>query len=163
MPNKVYHAPETSITFKETGGSVTFTPKNITTGAGRVSAQWDRGAGSKPGLYKWRAKTAGASAATVGRVVEILFATSDGTIVDGDFGTTDAGMSDIDYKRNCQWVGNVAADDSQGAGTNYNGSGVVEILDRYVSVVWWNDLGVSLTNTAGDHEFTLTPVPMEIQ
>lgn len=163
MANKVYVAPETAITFKSSGGSATITCTSVATGAGRISAQYDRGAGSKPGRYKWRAKIVTASAATAGRVVELYLSTSDGTIQDGELGTSDAAVSDADYRRNLQFIGVVAADDSAGAGNIYLGSGVCEIFDRYISLVVWNDSGQSLSSTATDCEFSLTPVPDEIQ
>ncbi len=43
MPNKVYSAPETPVVFQASGGDVTFTLTNLGFGAGRVSAQRDRG------------------------------------------------------------------------------------------------------------------------
>ena len=162
MPSKIYSAPETAITFKSSGGIVTFTPTSVANGAGRISAQWDRGAGSKPTRYKWRVKTKAAAALVVGTELEIYFATSDGTIVDGNQGTADAAVSAADKRRNLQPVGTIRAD-STSNGEVQHGSGIVWIFDRYVSVVWWNALGQALSGTAGDHEFILTPVPDEIQ
>jgi len=55
MANKIYGAIETAVTFKESGGDAVITLKNLGYGAGRLSARYDRGAGSKPRLYKCRA------------------------------------------------------------------------------------------------------------
>jgi hypothetical protein len=162
MANKIYGTPETAISFKETAGDVTFTPKNVANNAGRISAQWDRGSGAKPTIYKWRAHTKAAAALAVGQSLEIWFATSDGTDVDGNQGTTDAAFAASDKRRNLQYVGSIFSD-SVTNGEVQIGSGLVEIRDRYVSVVWWNTFGQALTNTAGDHTFTLTAVPDEIQ
>lgn len=162
MANKIYVNPETAIVFKSSAGDVVFTPQNIANNAGRISDRWDRGSGAKPSLYKWRVHTKAAAALAVGVTLEIWFATSDGTDADGNQGTTDAAFSAADKRRNLQYVGGIFAD-STSNGEVQIGSGLVEIRDRYVSVVWWNTLGQSLTNTAGDHTFTLTPVPDEIQ
>jgi len=162
MPNKIYTAPETAITFKASGGTVTFTPQNVANGAGRVSTQWDRGSGSKPALYRWRIVTKFGSALAVGARLDAYFAFGDGTYVDGNFGTTDAAVSAIDKLRNLSFVGGIAADSTSSGEVQY-ASGLCVIQERYVSVVWWNAAGVTLTNTAGDHAFILTPVPDEVQ
>ena len=162
MANKIYVAPETAIVFKNSGGDVTFTPKNVANAAGRISAQWDRGSGSKPGRYYWRVHTKFQAGLTVGNALEVYFATSDGTDVDGNQGTTDAAFSAADKRRNLQFVGTVVAD-STSSGEVQIASGLVEVYTRYLSVVWWNATGQTLTNTDSDHTFTLTPVPDEIQ
>lgn len=162
MANKVYAAPETAISFKSSGGDVTFTPTSVANGAGRISAQWDRGTGSKPMRYKWRAKTKAGAALAVGTQLEIYFSTSDGTIQDGNQSTSDAAFAAGDKRRNLQPVGVIEADSTSNGEPQY-ASGVVWIFDRYVSVVWWNALGQALSGTAGDHEFTLTAVPDEVQ
>lgn len=162
MPNLIYVAPGSAVTFKASGGTVLFTPTSVSTGAGRISTQWDRGAGSQPGWYKWRATTKAAAALAVGVQLEIYFATSDGTTVDGNFGTTDAAWSTTDKRRNLQAVGTINADSTTN-GEVQNGSGLVFIADRYVSVAWWNLFGQALSSTAGDHIFSLTPESDEIQ
>ena len=162
MPNKVYVAPESAVVFAPSGGTVTFTPTSLANSAGRVSAQWDRGAGSKPILYRWRAKTKAAAALAIGTRLEIYIATSDGSIVDGNVGTADAALSSADKRTNLQQIG-VIGSDSTSNGETQQASGLVEIRDRYVSVVWYNALGQALTGTDGDHSFSLTPVPDEIQ
>lgn len=162
MANKIYNAPETAITFKGSGGTVAMTWASVANGAGRRSAQWDRGAGSKPGLYKWRCTTKAAAALAVGTVLELWLATSNGTDVDGNQGATDASFTATDKRKNLQYVGSVIAD-STSNGEPQIGSGLVEIYDRYVSVVAWNALGQALSSTESDHVFELTPVPFEVQ
>jgi hypothetical protein len=46
MPSKVYRAVETPIVFRDTGGNRVLTLQHLGFGAGRVSEQYDRGAGS---------------------------------------------------------------------------------------------------------------------
>lgn len=162
MANKVYAAPETAISFKASGGTVAFTPTSLASGSLRVSAQYDRGSGSKPGRYIWRATTKLASVAA-GAAVGVYLSTSDGTTQDGNLGASDATVASADKIRNLQWLGNVVCDKGSDASEPWSTSGVVEIYDRYVSVAILNASGVSLSSTAGDHVFSLTPVADEIQ
>jgi len=162
MANKIYGAPETAITFKSSGGTVLFTPTSVANAAGRISTQWDRGAGSQPMRYVWRATTKAAAALAVGNQLQIFFATSDGTNVDGNQGTTDAAFAATDKRNNLWYVGAIVADSTTN-GEVQTASGTIEIFTRYVSVVWWNALGQALSGTAGDHLFTLTAVSDEIQ
>jgi len=165
MPSKQYFAPETGRTFNN-AGDTTFTPKNIADGAGRISAQWDRGSGSKPGLYRWYAKTKAAAALTAGRQLEIYLAQSYGSAsgeVTGNQGTTDAAFSSADKRRNLGAPIGVVNADSTSNGEIQVATGVCFIYSRYVSVVWWNAFGQSLTNTDADHNFILEAIPPEQQ
>ena len=162
MANLVYAAPGSVVSFKASGGTVAFTPTSLASGSLRVSAQYDRGSGSKPGRYVWRLTTKLASVAA-GAVVSVYLSTSDGTTQDGNLGASDATNSNAEKIRNLQWLGNVTCDKASDAAEPWNGSGVCEIFDRYVSVVLYNISTVALSSTAGDHIITLTPVPDEIQ
>lgn len=162
MANLIYAKRETAVSFKASGGDVVFTPQNVSNGAGRISAQYDRGSGSKPAVYEWRAKTKAAAGLTAGTILSIYLSTSDGTVQDGNLGTSDAGVSSAAKLNNLQRVGSISADSTSSGEPQY-ASGFVTIVARYVSVVWFNSFGQALTNTAGDHEFILTPVPDEIQ
>lgn len=162
MPNKVYINPETAVTFAPSGGNVAFTVTSLANNAGRISAQWDRGSGAKPARYVWRAKTKASAALTAGTALDIFMSTSNGSIQDGNLGTSDAAISSVEKMNNLRGCGAIIAD-STTSGEPLQSSGIVTIYDRYVSVVWWNRLGQALTGTASDHAFVLTPVPDEIQ
>jgi hypothetical protein len=162
VPNKVYHAPETPITFKDSGGSAVLTLNNLAFGAGRVSAQLDRGAGSLPGLYIWRGNFQFATAPALKELVEIYLFGGDGTVVDGEVGTADAALTS-DKRNNGLLVG-CAVVDTVATNTNVTASGLVMILDRYISVGVWNaSAGDNLRASANTSVVTLTPVPPEIQ
>ncbi len=162
MANKVYGATESAITFKASGGTLALTLTSLANGAGRISAQWDRGAGSKPTLYKWRGVVKAAAALAVGVPLEVYLATGDGADIDGNQSTADAAFAASDKRRNLQYVGSILGD-SVSNGELQKGSGLVEIRDRYVSLVIWNAMGQALTGAAADHYFSLTPVPDELQ
>lgn len=162
MANKIYLHSETSITFKSSGGTAAFTPTSVADAAGRLSARHDLGSAARARRYEWRARTKLAAAATVGRAIEIYLCTSDGTIADGNQGTSDAAFSAADKRRNLKFLGVIEIDKND-ANEVFHASGLCEIDARYLSVVWWNDSGQALSGTAGDHEFILTPVPDEVQ
>lgn len=164
MANEILQRPGTTVSFKASGGDVAFTNTSVANGAGRISAQWDRGAGSKAGLYRWEALTKAAAALSVGVTLEIYLATAhvSSSQIDGNQSTADAAFASGDKRRNLQFVGAVVADSTTN-GEVQAASGIVFITARYVSVVWWNALGQALSGTAGDHTFTLTPYNPEVQ
>lgn len=162
MANKIYTASETAITFKESGGDAVITLINLGFGAGRISAQYDRGAGSKPMRYSWKAKIQFETAAVVGELVEIYLAQSDGTYVDGTLGTSDAALT-TDKRRNLDLIGVVVADTTSTA-TDVVASGICYIWQRYFSVGVWNaSAGDNLENTANANVIIFTPIPDEVQ
>lgn len=166
MANKVYYAPESAVVFKESGGTVSFTPRNISSGTARMSAQYDRGTGSKPGLYRWYALTKAANVLTVGTQLSIYLAQSYGSgagEITGNIGTSDAALATTDKLRNLGNPIGILNADSTTNGEVQVATGFCFIYSRYISVVWYNLLGQALTNTADDHTFILEPMPPEIQ
>lgn len=162
MPNKVYTAPETALVFKDSGGDAVITLQNLAYGAGRISARYDRGAGSKPALHRWRAVIQWETAPIVGEVSEIYLAQSDGTYMDGTLGTSDAALT-TDKRRNLKLLGVVTADSTSTATDNIT-SGTCLIHDRYFSVGVWNaSAGNNLENTANACRIEFMPIPDEIQ
>lgn len=162
MANKVYVAPETALTFCDSGGDVVMTLQNLAAGAGRLSARYDRGAGSKPGRYHVRGVFQFETAAVVGEVVEVVIAESDGTYADGGVGTADAALT-AGQKLNLNFACAVKAQTTDTA-TNFIGSGIVMICSRYISVGVWNySAADNLENTANASRVILTPIPDEIQ
>ncbi len=162
MANLIYTASQTAITFKESGGDAVITLINLGFGAGRISAQYDRGAGSKPMRYSWKAKLQFETAAAVGELVEIYLSQSDGTVEDGTVGTADAALT-TDKRRNLDLIGVVVADTTSTA-TNIVASGICYIWQRYFSVGVWNaSAGDNLENTANANYITFTAIPDEVQ
>lgn len=164
MPNKVYRALETAISFRDSGGDATLTLQNLAFGVGRVSARYDQGSGSKPRRWTWRGVFQFETAPLVGELVEIYLFTSDGTYADGVVGTADAALTS-DQRRNGRYLGAVVVDKTS-VTTDIVGSGAesFEINDRYFSIGVWNgSAGDNLENTANASRVILTPVPDEIQ
>lgn len=163
MANKIYAAPETAVTFKDSGGTAVLTLNDLANGVGRISAQWDRGTGSKPMLYRMRCvlPLQATHTAVIGEAISIYLATSDGTDVDGTVGTSDAALT-TDKRRNLQFIGNVIVDVVQGD-AKLTATFTVEIFDRYVSVGVWNGTSDHLQADANAGVISLTPYAPEIQ
>ena len=161
MANKVYVAPETALVFKGSGGDAVITLNNLAAGAGRLSARYDRGAGSLPRLYKWRGVFQFETAPVVSEYVEVLIAESDGTTADGNVSTADAALT-AGQKLNIDMAGLVKVQTTDAA-TNFAASGYCLLSERYFSVVVWNTTADNLKATANVCSVTLTPVPDEIQ
>lgn len=162
MTQKIYGAIETAIAFKDSGGDAVITLQNLAFGAGRLSARVDRGAGSKPRLYKWRAVMQWETAPVVGEYAEIYLAESDGTTADANVGTADAALTSGQVL-NLPALGIVKAQTTDTA-TSFVRSGYCLISERYFSVGVWNySAADNLENTANACSITLTPVPDEIQ
>lgn len=163
MANAIYMKEGTSKTFQESGGDVTWTPKNVATGAGRISNQLDLGASPRPKLHRWEL-TSKFQTATVGNVIRLYIVRASSaatTLQDGVVGITDAGLSTealIQYT--ALPLGPLTVHHTTASQV---WRGTVVITARYVQVAVWNISGVSLTNTAGDHIFTLTPLYDEVQ
>lgn len=144
-------------------GAVQFTPEGMAQGTLYKSDVWDLGSGVRNNLFEWRAKAAVAGG-TVGGTVDIFFSTSDdGSLFDGNLGSGNAAVSGADKRRNLQYVGAVQVDQSGSGSVAFVSSGLVQVYARYLSVVWFDQTGQSLSSTNGDNLFQLTPVPDQIE
>jgi hypothetical protein len=161
MANKLYVAPETPLVFKDSGGDADITLQNLAAGAGRISVQVDRGAGSHARLYKWRAKMPFETAPVVGEYVFLYIAESDGTDVDGLVGAVDAALTAA-QAANLQEIGIVRVQTTD-VDTAFTASGYCLISERYFSVGVFNSAADNLQNDANTATVTLTPVPDELQ
>jgi hypothetical protein len=91
----------------------------------------------------------------------VYLTTGDGTVYDNDDGTGDIAVSSIDKLRNIFQIGTIAIDEN--AAVTMSKAGVVSISARYAAPIFWNATANSLSSTAGDFGFSLTPVPSEVQ
>ncbi|NUQ71712.1 MAG: hypothetical protein HUU17_12955 [Chthonomonadales bacterium] len=162
MANAIKLQAGTPIVLANTGGDYTFNLKALANGAGRISAQVDLGAVPRPYRYDVRVKLTAASALSVSasNVAYVYIATSDGTVQDGDKGTSDAALSALTECNNMRGVLLLTPDDT---GTVVAGSVEVPIVARYVSIAIWNALGQALANSDGASYVRITPVWDEIQ
>lgn len=163
MANKVYGTLETAITIGSNSNTVLFTPKNVGTGAGRLSAEWDRGAGAAASRYLMLAFSKSGSTMTIGRAIRQYMTQHDGAKRPGTQGGSDAGFA-TETLISSGWtplkpiVAHITT-----SSTVIVASQVITIVGRYVQFAWWNDLSVTLTNTDADHGLILIPAPPEVQ
>lgn len=162
MPRKIYRAIQTPISFRDSGGSYVLTLQNLASGAGRISAQVDRGATNQPVRYKWKAVIQWAATPTATDYVDVLLGESAGILgQDANVGTADAAITSDDAA-NLKRLGIVKSQAAASAVNNIT-SGTVMILDRYFQVGIFNRSTTALLNTANTSLLIFTPIPDEIQ
>lgn len=162
MASAIYRGIGTPLSFRDSGGDAVLTLQNLGFGAGRVSARYDRGAGSVPRIYAWRAVIQFETAPIVGEIVEIYIFESDGTYADGTVGTADAALTSA-KRANGHLIGMVVVETTSTA-TDIVAGGTCMINERYFSVGVWNgSAGDNLENTANANRVILTPMYDEIQ
>lgn len=165
MANKVLRAIETPIVFRDSGGDKVITLQNLAFGAGRVSAQQDRGAGSVAGLHEVIGvfQFESSTGTLIGTAVEIYLFQSDGTYVDGTVGTADAALTSA-KRNNGMLIGSVIGDTESAATDIVGRFQNVPISSRYYSIGVWNAATAdNLENTANACRVIVTPMPDEIQ
>jgi len=161
MANEVYQVLGTPVSFASAGG-VVFSAASVAFQAGRKSAQWDRGASPQPDEYSWRAKLKLQSTPVLGEAIDFYMATSDGTIIDGTTTAGDAAFTDEDALKNMLYIGSLIVDTI--VTDSIQGSGTFRMYERYgVLVMWNNTVAETLSATAGDHDFIVTPIYMQGQ
>jgi hypothetical protein len=161
MANKVYSAFETAITFQDSSGSAVITLNNLAANTGRVSAQYDRGAGSLAGRFLLRAKFEKGVAGVVGQIIRVCVFTSDGTNIDGNVGASDAALT-ANQALNSFFEMPVVVNTTS-TNTAITQSCLVDIPARYVSVGVINSTTGLLRASANVSVISLTPIPDEIQ
>ena len=161
MANKIYQLQETAVTWLSSGGTEAFTPTSLASAAGRQGAHHDFTTGSVSRRFAWRAFIKPGATRVVGETVEVYLKTSDGTHPDNDDGTGDIALSAADKLRNLQLLGIITIDEN--AAVEMVASGVVELLHRWGAPVFYNRSANSLSATATDFGFSMTPVPDEVQ
>lgn len=161
MANLVYQNEDTAITWLSSGGTNAFTPTTLGAAAGRQGAHHDFGVAARSRRYYWRAWLKPGATRTVGQPIYVYIKTSDGTNPDNDDGAGDIAVSAQDKLRNVRLIGVIEIDEN--AAVSMVASGEIELSSRYVAPVFWNATSNSLSTTAGDFGFSLTPVPDEIQ
>jgi len=163
MANKVYIVRETPIVWSDTAGDLVITINNLAaSGACRIGARKDLGAGATSEWYEWRLTVQFETAPVVGETIDIYLSTSDGTEEDGQEGAADAALGSVNSLRNMQYIGSLVVS-SVDASHDMTASGVCRIVTRYVSPVIHNNTVDNLKATNDTGEFTLTPTPPELQ
>ncbi len=162
MANLIYQNEGTVISWKESGGTLVITLKNLGTLAGRQGARHDFGTGARSPRFAWRLGVEFETQPIVGESVRIYAKTSDGTDPDNDDGTGDAALSAEDKLNNLAQIGTLIVDEAI-VDVQMAASGLILLPHRYFQPVIWNNTVDALQNTDNINVFTLTPVPFEVQ
>jgi len=161
--NLIYRALQTPITFKESSGSAVLTLNNLAHGAGRISARYDRGAGSQPEEFNLLSVLCWETAGVVGERVEIYIVESDGTDADGALGTADAAWTDANIKPNMKLACINTTQATTGDAKNVARRRVI-ITERYFSIAVWSMSAASHLQADDNASYiSLVPVPPDIQ
>lgn len=166
MANEAYVKTGTALLVSGAAGAdYAWSVEGLASAAGRVSAQIDLGVSPRPGLYKWSCEVQFQATPTQGAVLELYKAGApdgDSTQIDGDIGSTDAALGDVDMRRNLTQFGYVVSENATASEICVR-SGVFEHFDRYLSLVAYNGSGASVNATDTNFVFTLQPISWQGQ
>ena len=149
----------------ESGANVAWSMEGITTGAGRVSAQYDLGAVPRGARIEWSCEVQFQATPTQYKGLELYAASApdhDSTQIDGDIGATDAALGDVDMRRNLKFIGYVVSENAA-ASEKCVASGIFEQTMRYISFVGYNDSGATTNATDTNFRFDFRLVYDEVQ
>lgn len=161
MANEAYLRKGTSkLVNGEAGADVAFSMEGVANGAGRVSAQIDWGAAPRPGMYAWSCEVQWQATPTQGAALDLYVAGApdgDSTQIDGDVGSTDAALGDVDMRYNLQYIGSVVSENAA-ASEKCVKSGQFSFDPRYMTVIGYNGGGASINATDSNFRFDIVPV-----
>lgn len=164
MANKLYVVLESPvILFADAAQTpdATLTLSALASGAGRVSARYDRGATAHAAWYEWRLRCQLTGTNIVGAAVEVYAFTSDGTNPDGEVGTADAAFA-TDKRNNAKPCGALFVDQVT-TNVTMTASGLIWIPQRYISIGIWDATTLPFRTDTSVHRLVLTPLALEIQ
>lgn len=160
MANESYINNGTALLINgEAGADYALSAEGVTNAAGRVSAQIDLGAAPRPNIYSWSCEVQFQATPTQYKGLEIYIAEApdgDSTQISGDVGATDAALGDVDMRYNLKYIGSVISENAAASEKCVN-AGEFVTLNRYISVVIYNDSGASINATDSNFRFNLQP------
>lgn len=161
MPNLIKLNEEAAITWRSTGGTELFTPTSLLTVAGRQGALHDFTVAARSDWFHWRAFLKPGATRVLKEQIRIYIKTSDGTHPDNDDGVGDIAVSTINKLDNLHHIGTLVIDED--AAVEMVKSGDFRLGARWAGPVFWNATANTLSATAADFGFDMTPTPLEIQ
>ena len=141
----------------EAGADVAFSVEGVADGAGRVSTQIDLGAAPRPYIFAWSCEVQWQATPTQYGSLDLYIATApdgDSTQIDGDVGATDAALGDVDMRRNLKYIGKVVSENAT-ASEKCVASGEFSCMQRYLTIVAYNDGGATINATDSNFRFDL--------
>lgn len=171
--NKILGARGTRITFEASDGTVVLTLTSLVAGAGRISATYDKGAGSQEKHYGGGLLAQVATIPVAKEIIRVYLieqweARNDGSPafkVPGDLPSTDSAIADEDrFLAAGILIGRLIIPPSPAADTEYVSTPFdFETRARKFQIGVWNDTADALTATATEHEVYLIDVDDEIE
>lgn len=164
MTNLVKVNEEAPITWLSSTGTRVITLTSLATLTGRQGAIYDFGVAARTLRWAWRAWVQFATTPVLAEAVRIYWKSAEASAAhpDNDDGTGDAAVSAVDKLNNLKFLGSIIVDEAA-QDIEMVASGVLDINPSQGMPVFWNATVDSLTATALEHGFSLTPLPMEIQ
>ena len=171
MANLIYQNPETTIWFVPATATqaedAAFEVHNLASGAGRQSAQYDRGVGATSAWYEFTAFIQFADTPVLKETVDFYLKPA-GTSASAtahpanDDGTTEGAVSAEDKTKNLQWIASIVVDEAA-ADVEMVCRVPIFISARAFNIVCWNASSDALTNDVNENGAFLTPIPDEVQ
>lgn len=161
MSNNIYQTLETAVTWLSSGGTEAITLTSLGSAAGRQGAHHDFGTAAAGRRFGWRAWIVPGGTRVVAEFIDIYLKTSDGTRPDNDDGTGDIALSSVDKLRNLQYLGTIYIDEN--AAVTMVAHGEVFLPHRYGAPVFYNNTANTLSSTASDYGFSMTPCVDQVQ
>ena len=158
-----YVSPGTAKVFGDSAQTpdVTWTLSALASGAGRISARFDKGSGAQPALWELKCRLQLTGTNVVGASVEFYISPSDGTNPDGEIGTADAALT-TDKRRDLTLAGVLVVDQTT-TNTTMTRSFQVYVPNRYFSLGVWNATTLPFKTDTAVHRCTATPMVPQMQ
>ncbi len=156
--------PGTAVTWKDSGGTLVLTGLNMGFGAGRVGAQYDKGAGTQEAWFHVHVAVQFDTAPVIGECVEVYMLSHDGVNIPGSVGVADAAVTVANKRNNMHGSLIVVVAEAATADLTFDSAGICFLPLRYVSPVVWNaSAGDNLSNHANlSAILTMTPIVDEL-
>lgn len=159
VESRIYTVRETAILFADSAQTpdATLTMSALASGAGRVSARYDRGAGAIATVYEWRLVWSLTGTNILNAAAEIWVFPSNGTNADGVVGTADAALTT--GQRNAGKPAGLALVTQTATNTVMVSSQYIWVPSRYISLGVWNATTLAFQTSTSLHQLYLVPVP----
>ena len=167
--NKIYIAPETAVTWLNTGGDEVLDMGGLAAGDLVVGSFLDLGANSRSSDYVFTFFVDQfATAPVLGETIDLYFGQGTSTTsFDGAPATAPGDSSEgsmiEDQLKNLSVPYSAIVGTTTAADAKLRITGFIRFLQRYIFPVVHNNTADALNNTGDGHSIILTPVPFEVQ
>ena len=162
MTSKIYTLQETGTVWADSGADLAMTLASLAAGAARQGAVKDLGVltTARATRFVWRVKVMQDTAGVVGETIPVYlkFGTDNhATVYDNDDGTGDIAVSNVNKLKNLRHICTLQVDEAA-ADIPLSKSGIIDIPERYVMPVIYNNTADILSAPSGDSWFSLYPL-----